>query len=74
MDANHNKQDDNNHWPKDTTNIQKPDPIEFCQAIPSVTENMQKYSKRQIAQASQARTKYQTLGSLTVENFKSILQ
>ena len=63
-----------NNETKDSANVPRPDPMEMCQAIPSVTENMQKYSKRQIAQASQARTKYQTLGSLTVENFKSILQ
>ena len=46
----------------------------MCQAIPSVTENMQKYSKQQIAQASWARRTYRTLGSLTVENFKTILR
>ena len=46
----------------------------MCQAIPSVTENLQKYSKRQIAQASRARTTYRTLGSLMVENFKTILR
>ena len=47
---------------------------EACHAIPSVSENLQKYNKRQIQRAEQARTTYRTLGSLTVANFKHILQ
>ena len=45
-----------------------------CHAIPSVSENLQKYNKRQIQWAEQAHTTSQTLGLLTVANFKYILQ
>ena len=47
---------------------------ERCHAIPSVSENLQKYNYRQIKQAEQARTTYRTLGSLTIKNFKHILR
>ena len=35
---------------------------------------MQKYSKKQIDRAMRARVTYRTLGSLTIENFKKVLQ
>ena len=47
--------------------------VENCHAIPSVKENLEKYTKRQQLRAEQARTTYRTLGSLTIQNFKHIL-
>ena len=51
-----------------------PQSTEMCQVIPSVTENMMKYTKRQIKRAQKARVTSRTLGSLTVENFKNVLR
>ena len=51
-----------------------PQSTKICQVIPSVSENMMKYTKQQIKRAGRVRVTYRTLGSLTVENFKNILK
>jgi len=47
-----------------------PQSTKIYQAILSVAENMMQYTKEQIKRAGCARVTYQTLGSLTIENFK----
>ena len=60
--------DENTENNKNETELSNPPPqsAEICQVIPSVTENMMKYTKRQIKRAQKARVTYRTLGSLTV--------